>query len=120
MYADELGTLGDGSGVELEQAPGVTLMGQSLRATMEGSSIGMAHCSWWAQEMGRESTRVEKQKSSELSPTPPPAPHPPLFKEVIRPSLLQGLDPLFHMTLCRIRDITIKGDRTVPETHPAL
>lgn len=61
MCVDKLGTLGDdGSGFELEQAPGVTLMGQSLRATMEriskvgmeGSSIGMAHCSWWAQEMG--------------------------------------------------------------------
>lgn len=87
---------------------------------MEDSSIGMAHCSRQEQQMGRESSRVEKQKYSELSPTPPPVPHPPHFKEVIRPSLLQGLVPLFHMILCRVRDITIKGDRTVPETHPAL
>lgn len=36
---------------------------------MEGFSIGMAHCSWWEQEMGLESSRVVKQKYSEPHPS---------------------------------------------------
>lgn len=78
--------------------PGVTLMGQSLRSTMGGIRQG-GDRGVEGQEMEQESSREEKQKYAELSPTLPPAPCPhPYFKEVIRPGFLKGLVPLFHMT----------------------
>lgn len=85
MCLDKLGTLGDGSGVELEQAPGVTLMGQNLRATMErirqGGHGGLQYRDGTLQLVGTRDGTSELQggKAEVLRAPPLLLPHIPLI-----------------------------------------